>query len=107
MIGLPPGTTHTCSGPTLISARLRDVSRDRFAQFGQALRWSVMRPALIQRSLGSLDDVVGGREIGLADFKVDYVAAGCSSARARSRTSKADSTPIRSILSASFIDDLL
>ena len=103
MIGLPPGTTRHVLRADLNAAGARNVRGDGFAQFGQSLGGAVVGPALVERLLGGFDDVRRGREIGLADFQVDHALALASSARARTRTSKADSTPMRDILSASFI----
>ena len=60
MIGLPPGTTETCSGADMNAARAADIRGHGFAQFGIALRGTVMRPALVERLLGRFDDMCAG-----------------------------------------------
>ena len=56
-------------------ARARDVIGDRLAEFGQARRWAVVRPALVQGVAAGFDDVGGRVEIGLADFQVNNALA--------------------------------
>src|SRR5262249_28248811 len=46
-----------------------------FTQLRIALRGSVMRPALIESSLGGFDDVGGRGEIGLADLEMDHAVS--------------------------------
>src|SRR5690348_2958900 len=46
---------------------------DRFAQIGQALRGTVMSPALVESLLRCGHDVSGRGEIGLADFEMDNI----------------------------------
>ena len=57
MIGLPPGTTQTCSGPTWMPRVSRDVGRDRLRAAREALRRPIMRPPVVERLLGRFDDV--------------------------------------------------
>ncbi len=56
------------------AARARNVGGDGFAQFGLALRGSVMSPTSVERIFGGLDDMGRGGEIGLADFQVNHAA---------------------------------
>src|ERR1017187_10278465 len=61
--------------PGANAARPGDILRDRFAQFGEALGRSVMRPALVERPFGGFDNVRRSGEIGFADFQVDDALA--------------------------------
>jgi hypothetical protein len=42
-----------------------------FPEFGQALRGAIMRPALVERLLRGVDNVLRRPEIGFADLEVD------------------------------------
>ena len=75
MIGLPPGTTHTFSGPTVMPRVSLTCFASTSRKSGISLRRPVMRPALIERLLGRLDDVLRRVEIGLADLQVNDAAA--------------------------------
>ena len=57
------------------AARGRNVGGDGLAQIGKALRGAVMRPAFVQRFLGSFHNVGRRREIGLADLQMDNALA--------------------------------
>jgi hypothetical protein len=48
-----------------------EIGRHRPAQFGDAVRRRIAMMAVGQRLAAGLDDVVGGREIGLPDPEVD------------------------------------
>ena len=103
MIGLPPGTTHTFCGPTRDAARARDVLRDGLAELRKALRRAVVGPAFIERLFGGVLMWGGVSKSGWPISRWMMLLPCASSARARTRTSNADSTPMRCMRLASFM----
>ena len=75
MIGLPPGTTETCSGPTRMPRVRLTYAAIASRSSGRPCGGAVVRPALVERLLGGFHDVARGGEIGLADLQVDDVLA--------------------------------
>ena len=75
MIGLPPGTTTTSSGVTLMPRELETSCGDGLAQFRQSGGGAVMGVAFAQRVDTGFDDVGGRVHVGLADFEMDNVSS--------------------------------
>ena len=75
IVTLPPGTTSTCVGRDLDAVAAVQIGRHRLAQRQDAVGRRVAVMAVGQRLAPGLDDVLGGREIGLADAEIDDRAA--------------------------------
>ena len=76
MIGLPPGTTTTCSGPPVDRRASRmTYSAITWRNSGRRLRRAVVRLALASASMPASTDVRRGVEVGFADLQVDHAAA--------------------------------
>ena len=77
MIGLPPGTTTTSSGDTLVLRLAADFIRNCLTQFGQSRTRTVVCIAVVQGVHCRIDDVRRSIEIGLANFQVNDISALC------------------------------
>ena len=75
MMGLPPGTTETCCGPTGMPRVRETCAAMASRKSGWPCGGAVVRPALVERLLGRFDDVGRSGEIGFADFQVNHAAA--------------------------------
>jgi len=82
----------------------RNIFRDRFAQLGDALRWTIMRPTLVKACLAASTMCAGVGKSGSPISRWTMLRPLASSALARTNTSNAPSTAMRSIRSAASCD---
>ena len=55
------------------AARPRNVGGNDGTQLRESLGRAIVRPAVVQRLFGRLDDMRGSGEVGLADFEMNHL----------------------------------